>query len=175
MGFWNICTISLGFLAVIIPVGLYLINDFNKEYLNNAIMLFTVFVTILSTLYSNYKSDLRILLNNRQNAYHSLYSKLNKFFPKLINQIEDINYKDFCEIFAIIKSFKNSYEFIYCSYEIKDIINEFINETSTIKFDPKFKGKESLVYNANKEKFNELNKKILYIHKYLENELNFDD
>ena len=61
--FWNKTTISILILALFFPAIIIIINlIYSVEGLGiaNAITLFAVFITILSTLYSNYQSDLRL-------------------------------------------------------------------------------------------------------------------
>lgn len=61
--FWNKTTISILILALLFPNLIIIINFIYSVEgwgIANAITLFAVFITILSTLYSNYQSDLRL-------------------------------------------------------------------------------------------------------------------
>ena len=110
--FWNKITISILCCAIIFPISNIIINYHYKiEGLGiaNSITLLAVFITILSTFYSNYKSDERVnkqiktskrqfkkqlkqneenlkeqlLFNKKQEIYIRLYKDLDSFWEYL--------------------------------------------------------------------------------------------
>lgn len=110
--FWNKITIPILCCAIIFPSLNIAINyHYNVEGwgIANSITLFAVFITILSTFYSNYKSDERVekqiknaeeqfikqlkqneenlrqqlLFNKKQKIYIELYNQLNSFWEFL--------------------------------------------------------------------------------------------
>lgn len=113
--FWNRITIPILCCAIIFPILNIAINYYyNIEGLGitNSITLLAVFITILSTFYSNYKSDERVekqiskseeqfkkqlkqneenlkeqlLFNKKQEIYIKLYNDLNGFWELLDNE-----------------------------------------------------------------------------------------
>lgn len=56
--FWNLSTILL--VILILSLLLFALINFTSLEIANSIMLASLFVAILSTLYSNYKSDERV-------------------------------------------------------------------------------------------------------------------
>lgn len=61
--FWNTTTILIAACAVLFPILNVLINYMYKIEglgITNSLTICAIFITILSTLYSNYKNDLRI-------------------------------------------------------------------------------------------------------------------
>jgi len=110
--FWNNTTIAIFACAIILPSLNIIVNHhYNVEGLGiaNSITLLAVFITILSTFYSNHKSDERVdkqiktsekqfrkqlmqneknlneqlLFNKKQNIYSKLYKDLNEFWEVL--------------------------------------------------------------------------------------------
>ena len=110
--FWNKTTVSILASAIILPISIILINyHYHIQDLGiaNSITLLAVFITILSTFYSNYKSDERVdkqikmsekqfkkqlkqneknlkeelLFNKKQEIYMKLYKDLNEFWEVL--------------------------------------------------------------------------------------------
>lgn len=152
MKFWKLANISIAILAIIMPLLILVENRMNSVYSTCAITLFTAFITILSTLYTNYKSDLRIIMNKRQEIYPELLSKLKNIhgnlFEKDFNKGTVLDYKnplrieDYKKLYEEIISFKKSFDFVYCSENVKKIINEFIEEYDKIKISKEDKLKE---------------------------------
>lgn len=129
--FWNISTIIL-FVLVIGLLSFTVINYPSLE-LANTITLAALFVTILSTLYSNYKSDERVekqiktseeqfkkqldqneknlneqlLFNKKQEIYIKLYKDLNDYWELL--DVERVEY--------YINNYSDYEPFTYISYE----------------------------------------------------------
>lgn len=110
--FWNKTTIAILACAIILPSLNIIVNyHYNVEDLGiaNSITLLAVFITILSTFYSNYKSDERVekqiktsekqfrkqlrqneknlneqlLFDKKQKIYSKLYEDLNRFWEVL--------------------------------------------------------------------------------------------
>ena len=158
MRFWNWTNRLIGIIGIIIPLSILGINGMDEIYLTSAITLFTAFVAILSTLYTNYKSDLRIIRDKRQEIYSELLSSLeninDNLFEKGFNEKTILNFEnpltleDYKNIYKEIISFKKSFNFVYCSKNVKKTINEFIEEYDKIKIskEDKLKGRENHVY-----------------------------
>ena len=110
--FWNKTTTSILACAIILPISNILINyHFHAEDLGiaNSITLLAVFITILSTFYSNYKSDERV--NKQINTSEKQFKKQLKQNEKnlkeelLFNKIQEIYiklYKDLNEFWEVL-------------------------------------------------------------------------
>ena len=96
--FWTPLTVLIASFALILPIiNTYINYIFNIEGLGiaNSITLSALFITILSTLYSNHKSDIRIekqiiqnevnltnqlIFNKKQEICFEFYTKLNNYW-----------------------------------------------------------------------------------------------
>ena len=144
--FWNKTTVSILVCAIILPISNILINyHFHVKGLgiSNSITLLAVFITILSTFYSNYKSDERVnkqikisekrfekqlkeneknlkeelLFNKKQEIYIKLYKDLNEFWEVL----------DYERVQFQINTDSTYMPYQFLSYEDFSKINEIIS------------------------------------------------
>lgn len=143
-------TINKNFKKIVLVVGFLILTILYFELSisiigfepSNSITLYAVFITIFSTLYSNYKSDKRVnkqietseyqfkkqlkqneknlkeqlLFNKKQEIYLNLYSQLNEFWQYLDDERKNYYFEihqEPIEVYISYETFSKIYEIIY--------------------------------------------------------------